>query len=165
MQRRQSGLHYQQYALCILACSVWISQVDAQTAEWPPLLSQDARQSDTVRVGDHSFTSGSYSWWVDRYVVNRLRYSRSINDGPRSWSATLGLEEDVSSENQLVGSSPAASSNKSTLTSSPALPLPALAALPRVPAISSALPSLPPLSSQQSPLPELPAIPELPALR
>jgi hypothetical protein len=95
----------------------------------------------------YTFRTGSYSWWVERYVVNQLRCSQSINEGPRHWSATLGLDDD-----NTFGVSPGASTGNASRRDQSVL------------GATRPLPLLPALPANQSPLPRLPSLNTLPAL-
>jgi len=150
------------FSILITLCAALPVTSPAARADspWPPLNAIEERSSNPVRVGDATFTTGYYSWYVPEYSVPSLHYSQTVNSGPREWWAVVGLggNEPIgprsgSNEVKVSQSTPAAFGTLPPVTPLPqlsnALPtianLPAMASLPAVSTLNN-LPSLPSLS-------------------
>lgn len=142
---------------------------------WPPLNAREERQSNPVRVGKETFTTGYYSWSVESYRVDDLHCEESINEGPREWSAIVGLggDEPIGPRITVDGKPTQSTLNRPNMprNTAPATPLPALPALPPTQQLSPSLPTLPPPADlaalpplSRTALPTLPALPELSAI-
>lgn len=156
-------------SMLITFCIGWCNSAYASC--WPPLDAIEERQSYPVRVGHQTFTTGFYFWYVGSYRVQNLHCVETINEGPREWSATVGLggDEPIGPRVSVDGKAPNGKMSSSLLSqtnrnplapqnSSPLVPLPAL---PRIDALSA----LPPVRSsgldREALPPILPALPEL----
>ena len=114
----------------------------AQADCWPPLNGTSQIVEVPVRVGDYTFGSGAYSFFVGRYSVPSLHCEKSIDMGPREWYLM------VESGRVEVKGEPAGTTRGVLSPPSPTLP---------------PLGDLPPL--QISNLPLLPQLNGLPALK
>ncbi len=111
---------------------------------WPPLNAIEKRQENPVQVGSHTFTTGFYSYWVERYYVDRLHCEESINRGPWQWDAEIGLGGESGVGPRVTSSSPSSHSNTSQVDNVP-VALPNLKPLAQLPSQLPSMPSLPPL--------------------
>ena len=153
---------------------------------WPPLNAIEQRQSNPVRVREQTFTTGYYSWHVETYRIDNLHCEETINEGPRQWSAIVGLggDEPIGPRVTTGNNGPQSTLKRSSLpraaaSSTPLPALPSTAPLPTMPLPALSQPArlpeppvlpqpaaLPPLTNVPlSAMPELPQLPPLPDAR
>ncbi len=111
--------------------------------DWPPLNAHESQSSQAAHVGGYDFVQGFYSWRVEGYRADQVRYSRFINHGLRRWEIEIGPR----GVHKYDSSAPREGSGAS-----------------QPPASGVELVPLPPLSREFSALPRLSAMPGLPVV-
>lgn len=127
------------------------AQSETKSDCWPPLNGTSQIVESPVRVGEYTFGSGSYSFFVGRYSVPSLHCEKTIDTGPREWYLMVESGRvEVKGEPQGTkrGPLPAPSPTLPPLDDLPALQLSNLPPLPQLTQLT-AMPSLgtvPPLT-------------------
>ncbi|MDF2441015.1 MAG: hypothetical protein JWN98_1999 [Abditibacteriota bacterium] len=185
--RARCGIVTAPPAALVVALAALVALPSAVRADcWPPLNAVEERQSNPVKIGEETFTTGYYSWSLEGYHVDSLHCEKTINEGPRQWSAIVGLGgNEPIGPRVMVDGKPVESSSQSTSSTSaararqktapvPTWPsLPTLPPTPSLPTISTLLP--PPTLPNVAPVSDLaplaplntamlPTIPDLPQL-
>jgi hypothetical protein len=142
------------FSLIIILGFGTCAQSETQSGCWPPLNGTSQIIESPVRVGEHTFGSGSYSFFVGRYSVPSLHCEETIDTGPREWYLM------VESGRVEVKGEPQGTKHGPLPLPSP--PLPPLGDLP--PLQLSTLPPLPQLTAMPS-LGTVPPLTDLPPLR
>jgi hypothetical protein len=135
-------------------------------SEWPPVDSREEQDWRTLRTQYggrvYEWTTGYYSWWLDRYVAERVRYSKAIDERDLSWSLSIGPDGVRKADNWSRGarsSAPDSARSASVVVR----PMPAMPSLPPVPAVAP-ISAVPLDSSASAAPPRLPFLPALPSL-
>lgn len=137
-------------AFALASASVLAFTARARADCWPPLNAVEERQSNPLRIGKETFTTGYYSWTIEGYRVDDLHCEETINEGPRQWSVIVGQGGDepigprVTTDGKASQSTSVPANTRARQSTAPTTPLPSLPSLPPTPALPTTLPNLPP---------------------